>query len=65
MSALTTDLGDTLLKYNNCSISQNNSWFYIFHSLGKLIGFGQFGDVFKGILNTSKEDIEVAIKTLK
>ena len=36
-----------------------------FHSLGKLIGFGQFGDVFQGILYTGEEDIEVAVKTLK
>jgi len=34
-------------------------------SLGELIGFGQFGDVFQGILNAGGEDIEVAIKTLK
>ena len=30
-----------------------------------MIGFGQFGDVFQGILNTGEEDIEVAVKTLK
>ena len=30
-----------------------------------MIGFGQFGDVFQGTLNTGEEDIEVAVKTLK
>ena len=39
--------------------------FFNFHSLGKLIGFGQFGDVFQGIFSTGEEDIEVAVKTLK
>jgi len=35
------------------------------NSLGKMIGSGNFGDVYKGIWQTNAGEILVAIKTLK
>ena len=33
--------------------------------MGALLGSGQFGKVFKGVLNGGQGEIEVAVKTLK
>ena len=33
--------------------------------MGILLGSGQFGQVFKGVLNAGQGEVEVAVKTLK
>ena len=52
-------------RYNIIIAIALEGYYYFIYRLGDLLGSGQFGMVYKGVLQSAGGEVEVAVKTLK